>query len=215
MSKQVIHIPADTLTLICEQLLKKVGVPGDQAAAIAKVVVEAANGPVDPEGDRILREAGVVVLPDIYANAGGVVVSYFEWIKNLSHVSFERMTRRYQQIANNRIVDVITRLTGKPLPLGGSKGREDAAARGVTDGRSVRVRSRVGEVVLPAELSEEMMRGSISIPHGWGHDRPGVGLRVAKQNPGVSVNDLVDRRLRKMAEDLAKFARPEEKNTKD
>jgi glutamate dehydrogenase (NAD(P)+) len=82
----------------------------------ARVVVEAANGPVDPEGNAILREAGVVVLPDIYANAGGVVVSYFEWIKNLSHVSFERMTRRYQQIANNRIVDVITRLTGKPLP---------------------------------------------------------------------------------------------------
>lgn len=82
----------------------------------AKVVVEAANGPVDPQGDAILREAGIVVLPDIYANAGGVVVSYFEWIKNLSHVSFERMTRRYQQIANNRIVDVITRLTGKTLP---------------------------------------------------------------------------------------------------
>ncbi len=82
----------------------------------AKVIVEAANGPVDPEGDAILRRAGVVVLPDIYANAGGVVVSYFEWIKNLSHVSFERMTRRYQQISNNRILNVITRLTGKPLP---------------------------------------------------------------------------------------------------
>jgi glutamate dehydrogenase (NAD(P)+) len=82
----------------------------------AKIIVEAANGPVDPEADAILREAGVVVLPDIYANAGGVVVSYFEWIKNLSHVSFERMTRRYQQIANNRLVDVITRLTGKTLP---------------------------------------------------------------------------------------------------
>jgi len=82
----------------------------------AKIIVEAANGPVDPEADAILREAGSVVLPDIYANAGGVVVSYFEWIKNLSHVSFERMTRRYQQIANNRLVNVITRLTGKTLP---------------------------------------------------------------------------------------------------
>ncbi len=81
----------------------------------AKVVVEAANGPVDPEADAILREAGTVVLPDIYANAGGVVVSYFEWIKNLSHVSFERMTRRYQQISNNRILSVISRLTGKTL----------------------------------------------------------------------------------------------------
>jgi len=57
-----------------------------------------------------------MVVPDIYANAGGVVVSYFEWIKNLSHVSFERMTRRYQQIANNRLVNVIMRLTGKTLP---------------------------------------------------------------------------------------------------
>ena len=82
----------------------------------AKVIVEAANGPVDPEADAILREAGTVVIPDIYANAGGVVVSYFEWIKNLSHVSFERMTRRYQQISNNRILSVISRLTGKSLP---------------------------------------------------------------------------------------------------
>jgi glutamate dehydrogenase (NAD(P)+) len=82
----------------------------------AKVIVEAANGPVDPEADSILREAGAVILPDIYANAGGVVVSYFEWIKNLSHVSFERMTRRYQQLANNRLLDVLTRLTGKTLP---------------------------------------------------------------------------------------------------
>lgn len=82
----------------------------------AKVIVEGANGPVDPEADAILREAGTVILPDIYANAGGVVVSYFEWIKNLSHVSFERMTRRYQQISNNRLLDVITRLTGKSLP---------------------------------------------------------------------------------------------------
>ena len=56
------------------------------------------------------------MLPDIYANAGGVVVSYFEWIKNLSHVSFERMTRRYQQISNNRLLGAISRLTGKTLP---------------------------------------------------------------------------------------------------
>ena len=82
----------------------------------AKVIVEAANGPVDPEADAILREAGIVVLPDIYANAGGVVVSYFEWIKNLSHVSFERMTRRYQQLSNDRILSAISRLTGKTLP---------------------------------------------------------------------------------------------------
>lgn len=82
----------------------------------AKVIVEAANGPVTPEADSILRGRGSVILPDIYANAGGVVVSYFEWIKNLSHISFERMTRRYQQIAHERLLNLLTRLTGKALP---------------------------------------------------------------------------------------------------
>ena len=81
----------------------------------AKVIVEAANGPVDPDADAMLRDAGVAILPDIYANAGGVVVSYFEWIKNLQHVSFERMTRRYQQIANERLLDVLARVTGETL----------------------------------------------------------------------------------------------------
>jgi glutamate dehydrogenase (NAD(P)+) len=81
----------------------------------ARVVVEAANGPVDAEGNAILRDRGCVVVPDIYANAGGVIVSYFEWIKNLSHVSFERMTRRYQQVANEKLVRVLGRLGGGAL----------------------------------------------------------------------------------------------------
>jgi glutamate dehydrogenase (NAD(P)+) len=81
----------------------------------AALVAEGANGPVDPDGDRILCEAGKVVLPDLYANAGGVVVSYFEWVKNLSHVSFERLTRRYQQLANRELVGVLESLTGRSL----------------------------------------------------------------------------------------------------
>jgi glutamate dehydrogenase (NAD(P)+) len=92
-------------------------VTGENAPRIrARVIAEAANGPVDPDANAILRERGCLIVPDIYANAGGVIVSYFEWIKNLSHVSFERMTRRYQQISNNRILDAISRLTGKSLP---------------------------------------------------------------------------------------------------
>jgi glutamate dehydrogenase (NAD(P)+) len=76
----------------------------------ARVLAEGANGPVDAEADVMLREAGKVLIPDIYANAGGVVVSYFEWVKNLSHISFERMTRRYQQMANERLLAVIQSL---------------------------------------------------------------------------------------------------------
>ncbi|MGI9591348.1 MAG: Glu/Leu/Phe/Val family dehydrogenase [Myxococcota bacterium] len=78
----------------------------------ARIVLEAANGPVDADASAILRERGCLIVPDIYANAGGVIVSYFEWIKNLSHVSFERMTRRYQQVANERLVRVLEGLAG-------------------------------------------------------------------------------------------------------
>jgi glutamate dehydrogenase (NAD(P)+) len=79
----------------------------------ARVIVEAANGPVDREANAILLDAGCLIVPDIYANAGGVIVSYFEWIKNLSHVSFERMTRRYQQASNEKLVRVLERLAGR------------------------------------------------------------------------------------------------------
>jgi glutamate dehydrogenase (NAD(P)+) len=81
----------------------------------ARVIVEAANGPVDAEADAFLREAGKIVVPDIYANAGGVVVSYFEWVKNLSHISYERMTRRYQQMANDRLLRILQQVTNHDL----------------------------------------------------------------------------------------------------
>jgi glutamate dehydrogenase (NAD(P)+) len=81
----------------------------------AAVIVEGANGPLDAEADAMLREAGRFIVPDIYANAGGVIVSYFEWVKNLSHISFERMTRRYQELSTHRLLDLIgDRLTEAP-----------------------------------------------------------------------------------------------------
>lgn len=67
----------------------------------------------------------------------------------------------------------------------------DAAARGIAGGSAV-VRSRVGEVVAPVELTEDIMPGVVSLPHGWGHRRPGVQLREAAKKPGVSLNDLTD-----------------------
>lgn len=68
----------------------------------------------------------------------------------------------------------------------------DAAARGLREGGLVRVTSRVGAVVAPLEVSEEMMPGVVSLPHGWGHGRVGARLAVAARHPGVSVNDLTD-----------------------
>jgi anaerobic selenocysteine-containing dehydrogenase len=71
---------------------------------------------------------------------------------------------------------------------------QDAESRGVRDGDRVRVKSRVGEVEVPAEVSDEMLPGVVSLPHGWGHHRPGVTLTVASRHPGASANDLTDER---------------------
>jgi len=81
----------------------------------AKVIAEAANGPVSYEADRILNEKGVFILPDAYLNAGGVTVSYFEWLKNLSHVRFGRMDRRYEEAQGQAILDVLEQALGKPV----------------------------------------------------------------------------------------------------
>ncbi|HJL14007.1 MAG TPA: molybdopterin-dependent oxidoreductase [Sandaracinaceae bacterium LLY-WYZ-13_1] len=70
----------------------------------------------------------------------------------------------------------------------------DAAARGLEDGQTVEARSRVGAVRVPVEVTDEVMEGVVSLPHGFGHDRPGVRLSVARAHPGASVNDLTDER---------------------
>ena len=69
---------------------------------------------------------------------------------------------------------------------------KDAAQRQLTSGQMVLVRSRVGSVLVPIEISEEMMAGVVSIPHGWGHDRLGIQLEVARQHAGESINDVTD-----------------------
>ena len=76
------------------------------------LIIEAANGPITAGANEILRQKGVVIIPDMYANAGGVTVSYFEWVKNLSHIRFGRMQRRQEEASHQLVVDELERLTG-------------------------------------------------------------------------------------------------------
>jgi glutamate dehydrogenase (NAD(P)+) len=81
----------------------------------AKIIAEAANGPVTSEAADILAKKGIVILPDMYLNAGGVTVSYFEWLKNLSHMRFGRMEKRFQENSLSNLLSTVERLTGQKV----------------------------------------------------------------------------------------------------
>jgi glutamate dehydrogenase (NAD(P)+) len=89
---------------------------GDNAPRVkAKIIGEAANGPLTPEADEIFVKNGVLVVPDMYLNAGGVTVSYFEWLKNLSHVRYGRLEKRFTENLNTHILSQMEELTGKTV----------------------------------------------------------------------------------------------------
>ncbi|MBS1618179.1 MAG: Glu/Leu/Phe/Val dehydrogenase [Bacteroidetes bacterium] len=108
---------SDALELECDILipaaLEKQITDVNAPKVKAKIVAEAANGPVTPAASDYLTKKGVMVVPDIYINAGGVTVSYFEWLKNLSHVRFGRMQKRFEEESQSNMIRLVEDLTGQ------------------------------------------------------------------------------------------------------
>ncbi|HQW83157.1 MAG TPA: Glu/Leu/Phe/Val dehydrogenase [Ferruginibacter sp.] len=109
----------DALELECDILipaaLESVITKDNADKVKAKIIGEAANGPCTPDADEIFLKKNILCVPDMYLNAGGVTVSYFEWLKNLSHVRYGRMEKRFTENLNGRIINEIEGLTGKKV----------------------------------------------------------------------------------------------------
>ncbi|QNA45794.1 Glu/Leu/Phe/Val family dehydrogenase [Lacibacter sediminis] len=109
----------DALELDCDILIPAAlenVINGDNAPRIkAKIIGEAANGPLTPDADEVFAAKGVLVVPDMFLNAGGVTVSYFEWLKNLSHVRYGRLEKRFTENLNTNILGQMEFLSGKKV----------------------------------------------------------------------------------------------------
>jgi len=110
---------SDALELECDILIPAAlenVINGENAPRVkAKIIGEAANGPCTPEADEVFIKKGILCVPDMYLNAGGVTVSYFEWLKNLSHVRYGRMEKRFTENLNSHILSQIEELSGKKV----------------------------------------------------------------------------------------------------
>jgi glutamate dehydrogenase (NAD(P)+) len=130
----------------------------------ARIVAEGANGPTTAAAEQILWQNNVLVVPDIYLNAGGVTVSYFEWLKNLSHVRFGRMGKRFEQKSLGNVVEVLEKTTGKQLSLP----ERNAVVRGADE-----------IDIVNSGLEETMVNAYQQIHEIWKADRKGKTLRTA------------------------------------
>jgi glutamate dehydrogenase (NAD(P)+) len=110
---------SDALEMECDILIPAAlenVINGENAPRVkAKIIGEAANGPLTPAADEVFIKKGTLVIPDMYLNAGGVTVSYFEWLKNLSHVRYGRLEKRFTENQNAQMLEQIEELTGKKV----------------------------------------------------------------------------------------------------
>jgi len=123
----------------------------------AKLIAEAANGPITFQAETILNEMGVVIIPDVYLNAGGVTVSYFEWIKNLSHIRFGRMQRRYEDNQNSLFI--------KAIEQSGTKLSDD-------------IKSKIGHGPVEIDLVRSGLDDTMRIAFQQIHERYWAGKKV-------------------------------------
>ncbi len=135
----------------------------------APLIIEAANGPITAGADDILRQKGAVIIPDMYANAGGVTVSYFEWVKNLSHIRFGRMQRRQEEAQQALLVNELDRLL-----------REFKTGRGLSEKFKEQYVHGAGELELVRSGLDDTMRTAYQAMREIWHSRKDVDdLRVA------------------------------------
>ena len=135
----------------------------------APLIIEAANGPITAGADDILRRKGTVIIPDLYANAGGVTVSYFEWVKNLSHIRFGRMQRRQEEAQQALLVSELDRLL-----------RETGTGLGLSEKFKQQYVHGAGELELVRSGLDDTMRTAYQSMREVWHGRKGVDdLRVA------------------------------------
>ena len=138
-----LELPCDILVpAALEHQLTAANAPRIQA----KIIAEAANGPTTPEAEAIFAERGMLVLPDVWLNAGGVIVSYFEWLKTLSHVRFGRMQKRHEEETLRKLLRAIESKTGQSftdaeaMAIAEGADEEDLVASGLAESMSVAYR---------------------------------------------------------------------------
>ncbi len=130
----------------------------------ARIIAEGANGPTTFEADRILVQKNIMIVPDIYLNAGGVTVSYFEWLKNLSHVRFGRMAKRFDEMSSHRLLGAIEKSTGNRI----SEDEKKILARGADE-----------EDLVNSGLEETMISSYLQIREVKNQTKGCVDLRTA------------------------------------